>query len=85
MQVCSCQYCQLQIITIIILILIIINYCITSVVANDNADWLHFFSLLSDIEGGKGTGGESIYGPLFEGKLLQLVDVAYHAPLSNKG
>lgn len=44
-----------------------------------------FFSLLSDIEGGKGTGGESIYGPLFEGKLLQLVDVAYHAPLSNKG
>lgn len=43
-----------------------------------------FFSLLSDIEGGKGTGGESIYGPLFEGKVLQLFDNAY-APLSSKG
>lgn len=41
------------------------------------------FSLLSDIEGGKGTGGESIYGPLFEGKVLQLVVVAYYSCLSN--
>lgn len=31
------------------------------------------FAWVLDIEGGKGIGGESIYGPLFEGRLFKVI------------
>lgn len=41
----------------------------------------HFISLLTDIYHGRGNGGESIYGPVFEGKyampLFSLVYIIY--------